>query len=364
VSTRKTGDVGRVWLPRRNPAGHKGTFGTVSVIGGCCAGDVRMLGAPALAAAAALRAGCGLARLVMPERLVEAGLGLVPSATGRAMAVDKGGAVRASGAAGAVRSAMAESDAVVLGPGMGVSKGTVAAVRAALAGLASSRCTLVLDADGLNALATGRAGTVPGTDGQGQGVWGPRGAGGLVLTPHPGEFARLATKLGLEADAIEPARRSAAAQSMAKRMRAVVVLKGARTVVADPERVWVSEAADPALATAGTGDVLAGLIGGLLAATWTARGFFGLAAPAAPTPAEFWPGTGSGPEQAAKYAAEALRLRREVGTVDTFGVCVVAVRAHAAAAAAWRKRERASAGLMAMELAAELPAALQRFRKR
>ena len=79
-------------LPPRDPAGHKGTFGTVSVIGGC-ASDPRMIGAPALAARGALRAGAGLARLVLPAPVLDAGLVVEPSATGRAMPTDASGRV-------------------------------------------------------------------------------------------------------------------------------------------------------------------------------------------------------------------------------------------------------------------------------
>src|SRR5690606_19702278 len=80
-------------LPPRDPAGHKGTFGTVAIVGGCATPATRMIGAPALAALAALRAGAGLARLVMPAPILDAGLTITPSATGRPLPTDATGAV-------------------------------------------------------------------------------------------------------------------------------------------------------------------------------------------------------------------------------------------------------------------------------
>src|SRR5258706_7176907 len=78
-------------LPPRPATGHKGTFGTVAVVGGSCAGNARMIGAPALAARAALRAGCGLVRLAMPGPILSAGIVMTPSATGMRLTVDRRG---------------------------------------------------------------------------------------------------------------------------------------------------------------------------------------------------------------------------------------------------------------------------------
>jgi hydroxyethylthiazole kinase-like uncharacterized protein yjeF len=295
-------------LPARDVRGHKGTFGTVAVIGGCCAGEVRMIGAAALAAAGALRAGCGLARLVMPGPVLEAGLVMVPSATGRAMAVDAKGEITAAAARRAVAWAAEDSGAMVVGPGLGSGAGAEAVVQ----GASEVACPLVLDADGLNALA--RVWT------KGRGRVG-RGSA-VVLTPHPGEFVRLARAAGIRADGVLAGgkrERTEGAQRLAERMGCVVVLKGAGTVVADAERAWVCECADAALATAGTGDVLAGVIGGLMAQAYD-------------------------------------------GPRSVRGLCAIAVEAHARAAALWRLEHAASAGLMAMELAELVPAALEGWR--
>jgi NAD(P)H-hydrate epimerase len=137
---------------------------------------------------------------------------------------------------------------VAVGPGIGKGKAAGALVGRLLRG----KRTMVLDADGLNLLAaTGK----------------PRPGGGpaVVMTPHPGEFSRLAEPLGIRPSATDPASRPAAAEKLALAHRAVVVLKGEHTVVCDGEKTYVNSTGNPALATAGSGDVLTGLIAALLA---------------------------------------------------------------------------------------------------
>lgn len=161
-------------LPRRDPSGHKGTFGTVAVVGGCAQPGVRMIGAPALSALAALRAGAGLARLVMPTPVLEAGLTITPSATGRPLPTDLTGAVVAHEAAAVIDELARTCDCIAIGPGLGLGEGARAA---ALRAVQQEEVPVVVDADAINNLAE-----VP------ELVRDLRAA--AVLTPHPGEFRR------------------------------------------------------------------------------------------------------------------------------------------------------------------------------
>lgn len=295
-------------LPARAPDGHKGTFGTVAVIGGQ-AGATPMIGGPALAAVSALRAGCGLARLVMPSPIIAAGLVIAPSATGVSLAVDEREEIVAHLAAESFDRLLATSDCIAIGPGLGVSRGAAAI---SLRAVSQREAPVVVDADALNNLA---------------------GAPELqrdfharaIVTPHPGEFARLARPLGVTADAASEASRVDAAEQLAQRLGCVVVLKGAATVVSDGQRSWTCDVVDAALATAGTGDVLTGVISGIVAQ-------FGASRP----------------------GGAALSL---------FDCARVGVQAHAAAAGIWRERSGASAGMLAMELSACVPAAVEMLRE-
>ncbi|MFN0010579.1 MAG: NAD(P)H-hydrate dehydratase [Phycisphaerales bacterium] len=294
-------------LPARPAKGHKGTFGTVLVVGGCAAGTTRMIGAPALAALGALRCGVGLCRVAAPEPIVGHVLRLVPSATGIALACVASGSVDARRSGKALAEAVQGVDIVVLGPGLGGGPGAAGVVRTVLR---ASACPVVVDADGLNAIS-------------GDPSLARSAHGRLVLTPHPGEWKRLAGALGIAGNAVEPASRSGAAQALAKRLGAVVVLKGAGTVVADGERVWVNRTGNAALATGGTGDVLAGVVGGLLAQLLAA------------------------------------------GAKDSMFVAACAgVWAHGRAADVWAREHKASGGMLAADLLSRLPGAIQRLRAR
>src|SRR5262245_59622409 len=105
-------------LPRRDPRGHKGTFGTVVVVGGCASKGRRMSGAPPLAAPAALRAGCGLAKLAVPSPIVNSALVICPSATGISIPVDGRGEMIGSDAAEVLDEQFGSAQAVVVGPGL------------------------------------------------------------------------------------------------------------------------------------------------------------------------------------------------------------------------------------------------------
>ncbi len=237
-------------LPPRDPRGHKGTFGTVLVVGGHASLGARvMLGAPALAGSAALRGGAGLAVLATPAPLLPSALALCSAATGVALPVEHDGTLDASGAAEAIDRVLAGADVVVLGPGLGNSF----AEQQVVARLVALDATpIVLDADGLNALAS--------LDDFARDVRAP-----LVVTPHPGEFARLAEPLSIAGDPTDPAERPRLAAEMARRLGAIVVLKGPGTIVSDGLRVWTNATGNAALATGGSGDVLAGLVGGMIA---------------------------------------------------------------------------------------------------
>ncbi|MGH2416898.1 MAG: NAD(P)H-hydrate dehydratase, partial [Candidatus Limnocylindria bacterium] len=193
-------------------------------------------------------AGAGLVCLATPESVGMRLLGMVPELTALLLAEEAPGLI-APGGWRRLGSETRSYDAVVVGPGLGRQPSTVRRTRHLIGEL---KGPAVVDADGLNALAAG------------QRWW--QGLGSLVLTPHPGEFARLTGKPADPALGEDDELRASAAGEAAIRWGQVVVLKGARTVVAGPDgEVLRSDVATPALATAGSGDVLAGVIGAFLA---------------------------------------------------------------------------------------------------
>jgi NAD(P)H-hydrate epimerase len=208
-----------------------------------------MLGGPAFAALGALRSGCGLAILAMPAPLLAPGLVVAPSATGLALPVDQHGALSPSQVAELLDGHAGGFNCIAVGPGLGAG---LASQQIVARLVARDQIPLVLDADALNALAA--LSDFP------RDIAAP-----AVLTPHPGEYRRLADALGLHADPIDPSARSEAALVLAQRLGCVVVLKGAGTVVSDGLEVDVNQTGNAALATAGSGDVLTGVIAGLVA---------------------------------------------------------------------------------------------------
>jgi len=234
-------------FPRRPRGAHKGDFGHVLVV----AGSVGKAGAAVLAAGGALRGGAGLVTVATPEPC----LASVAAARAEAMTVPLPATASGAFAEEALDRLLAlaaERDAVVLGPGLGQEPGTRALARALVR---ACPVPLVVDADGLNALA-------PAGPGDRAGLEALRRAAPTVLTPHPGEMARLVGKPVREVQAARPE----TALALARETGAVVVLKGEGTVVADPVgRAAVCGAGNPGMATGGTGDVLAGLVGALLA---------------------------------------------------------------------------------------------------
>ncbi len=228
-------------LPRRGGSSTKFVSGHVLIAGG----SLGLSGAPAMAARAAMRAGAGYVTALVPAALQEVlATGATPELMTRSLP-EAGGALDPSGVQ-SVLEATERGGALALGPGIGRSEqaGTFARLLAR-----EARVPMVLDADGLNAHA-GRLGELALREAP------------SVLTPHAGELARL---LELDSEEIE-AERLRHVREAARRAKAVVVLKGDDTLVADPGgRVAVSRGGSPALATAGTGDVLTGVIAALLA---------------------------------------------------------------------------------------------------
>ncbi len=236
----------RALLPPRPLDSNKSNFGRLALL----AGSRGKAGAAALAARGALRGGAGLVTVFCAEAVAAAVVAVLPEAMTERLP-ESVGAMSASGANAAV-AALRAFDAAVIGPGLSSAAGTFAFVEAVVA---KTRLPLVVDADGLNALA-------------GRPAFFARHRGPVVLTPHPGEAGRL---LGISTAAVQKDRLGAA-RALARRSRAVCVLKGFRTLIASPSgEVVVNPTGTPLLSTAGTGDVLAGLLGAILAGGLSAR---------------------------------------------------------------------------------------------
>ena len=228
-------------LPEREPGTHKGDYGHVLIV----AGSLGKGGAAVLAARAAVRSGAGLVTVAVPEPILSVvDLGSIESMT---LPLSAGGAGQIVDAAADRVLAAAEGKSVLaLGPGVGQEDETAGAVRRIALEV---QVPLVLDADGINAFA-GRCAELAGRSAE------------TVLTPHPGELGRL---LGISTSDVQ-GDRFAATRRAAVEAEAVVVLKGHRTLVATPGgEVHVNTTGNPGMASGGTGDVLTGLIAGLLA---------------------------------------------------------------------------------------------------
>ncbi len=229
-------------LPERPMDAHKGTYGRVVVI----AGSARFRGAAALTCSGALRSGAGYVTLAAIEPVVSASAALTPSVTFEPLPED--GGVIATQAAPRLVELANTAAATVLGPGLDRTDGTSVLIREVLAGAAAGS-RLVIDADALNALAP-LDGSIADSEAE------------CILTPHPGELARL---LNSDTGTVN-ADRLAAARKGASRSGSILLLKGAGTVIATPGGEYaIAPQIAPALATAGSGDVLAGIIGSLLA---------------------------------------------------------------------------------------------------
>jgi hydroxyethylthiazole kinase-like uncharacterized protein yjeF len=229
------------WLPRRDSDTHKRASGVLVVVGG----SRGMTGAPRLIATAAGRVGAGLVTVASPEGSlpqIQAGL---TEPTFLPLPETAEGTVTAE-AAEPLLERLRTADAIAIGPGLTTNEQTVTFVREVVR---RSPVPIVLDADGLNAFS-------------GDGSALARRASEAVLTPHVGEFTRLTGVKARDLDADRPAH----VRALASQAEAVVLLKGSRTLIAEPQgRLLVNATGSPILATAGTGDVLTGMIGGLLA---------------------------------------------------------------------------------------------------
>lgn len=225
-------------VPRLSPRSadcHKGQFGRVLVIGGCAT----MIGAPALTANAAYRSGSGLVRIAADASIIAALLTLCPSATALTYS---------PGLPTALWSALATHDVIAIGPGWGQQPGLTGILRGILSQFSGP---VVCDADALNLLAL--AGPQCKTW---RSDW-----RNVILTPHPGEYQRLAHGLGIPPHAQRPDQARALAQYLGG---ATVVLKGHHTICTDGTTSHTNQTGNPAMATAGMGDVLTGIVASLL----------------------------------------------------------------------------------------------------
>jgi len=223
-------------LPRRPADAHKGLFGSALIVGG----SRGMTGAVGLAGMAALRGGAGLVRLAVPDACLETVAAYEPSYMTVPLPDDDEGHIAADAYEKIIQAAK-PATVIAVGPGMGRSEGLDELVGRLYREPAKP---MVFDADALNALAA-RPDVLS------------QAAGPRILTPHPGEFARLIGKR-LEDDA-----REEAAVELAARCGVIVVLKGYRTLITDGRRRAKNTTGNPGMATGGSGDVLTGLIAAL-----------------------------------------------------------------------------------------------------
>lgn len=221
-------------LPRRDDNAHKGDFGKLLLL----CGSRGFTGAAWFAAMGALRAGAGLVYLGVPEsiyaieavKLNEPVVFPLPDEDG----------MLSEQALPQILERLPKMDAVLIGPGLGKSEGTFRVLTGVLKG---ARCPVVVDADGINLLA-GHMDVLHGR------AW------PIVLTPHDGEFARLFGPVGEN--------RMASARAAARESGAIVLLKGHRTCITDGETAYRNTTGNPGMAVGGSGDVLAGILVGLL----------------------------------------------------------------------------------------------------
>jgi ADP-dependent NAD(P)H-hydrate dehydratase len=227
-------------LPRRSPDGHKGTYGTVLVV----AGSRGMAGAAVLVGRGALHSGAGLVRVACPACIQDVVSAGHPCYTTFGIRQHADGSF-SDGAAVELVEYSKSADVIALGPGLGQGPSVSAFVRTVIEQMPNT--PIVLDADGLNAIAP-----------VGEG-WTKRTAP-LVLTPHPGEFARL---LGCSVRDVLADRESLAVD-FARRAGVVLLLKGSGTLVTDSQKLYRNTTGNPGMATGGSGDVLTGVIAALI----------------------------------------------------------------------------------------------------
>jgi NAD(P)H-hydrate epimerase len=234
---------GYAWgmISGREQGAHKGDFGHLMVIGG----SPGKAGAAVMAARSALRVGSGLVSVATPNNLVP----IIQTSIAEAMCIPSAESIEGTlglGSEEELLKAAIGMSACAIGPGLSTHYETVQVVRNLIQRLT---IPLIIDADGLNALASDVAIL-------------KRAKAPVILTPHPGEMARL---LGISSTEVQQDRLARAAE-FAMKYKVILVLKGAGTVVACPDgRVFINSTGNPGMATAGTGDALTGMIGGFLA---------------------------------------------------------------------------------------------------
>jgi len=229
------------YLLERNKNSHKGTYGKVLAI--ACSKE--MTGAGLLASEAALHSGAGIVELAVPESLINAVSGKVPEIITRGLLESKDGYISSADSDKIIRE-YGGTSSMLIGPGLGISDEVFNMLVKLI-----KECdnTIVIDADGLNALARRTS------------VLNDK-VGKIILTPHPGEMARL---MDISIDDIQRDR-IGVAEKFAKEYQVVVVLKGYRTIIATPwGETWINPTGNPGMATAGSGDVLSGIIAALTA---------------------------------------------------------------------------------------------------
>ena len=230
-------------IPRLKPRkadAHKGDFGKVCII----AGSFGMSGAAALAGRSALRAGAGLVRVAVPKSVLPIVASIEPSFTTIALAEDNAGRISAK-AISIILDVVADNDVLAFGPGVGISQGLHSILETLLE---QEKLRLVIDADGLNNLSRIKE-------------WPTKLRANLILTPHPGEIKRLWSSVFREQ---MPSERQQQAGQLAQQTKTIVVLKGVGTVVTDGQKVYINKTGNPGMATAGSGDVLTGVITALM----------------------------------------------------------------------------------------------------
>jgi len=229
----------RPQLPSRPKEGHKGQFGRILII----AGSRGMAGAAALAGKAALRSGAGLVRIACPEGILDTVASFEPAYTTLPLAQDDKGRI-GDQARSMLLDQAAAHDVVAVGPGLGES-GALRTLVAAL--IALPETPIVLDADGLNNLSKIRG-------------WPRQRRANLIVTPHPGEMQRLWPSVSRDP---APADRCTLAERFVTLTETTLILKGADSVVANRDGLYVNTTGNPGMATGGSGDVLTGVVAAL-----------------------------------------------------------------------------------------------------
>ncbi|MDG2383205.1 MAG: NAD(P)H-hydrate dehydratase [Pirellulaceae bacterium] len=227
--------------PARPVDGHKGTFGRVMIV----AGSAGMSGAACLAGYGALCGGAGLVTLAIPQSLVNIVASVEPSWLTLPLADTDGHLSKRS--IGLLEQSLRNQSVVAIGPGLGDSDGVRSTVQHLYA---TSSLPMVVDADGLNAFAS-----------QSDELTRPAETAPRVLTPHPGEFARLLSRGNTDTRQVQ----EELAIAFAAKHQVILLLKGAQTITTDGHRLAINRTGNSGMATGGSGDVLTGLISALLA---------------------------------------------------------------------------------------------------